>query len=60
MNKLINQALSSHKRNGFVSIEHYPNRDYQNKETHNFTILSDAIEFIQYVYQTQNDDLSII
>ena len=60
MEKLITNAKSQFKKFGQVRITIYPNRSVNDCYDIVEKKLEDAIEAIFHLYQSQNDDLSVL
>lgn len=60
MEKLLQKAKEKFEKFGVVNFNYYQNRDYSSPEKMKFTSLSAAIDFIKYVYENQNDDISVL
>jgi hypothetical protein len=60
MEKLITNAKSQFQKFGQVRITIYPNRSVNDCYDIVEERLEDAIEIISHLYQSQNDDLSVL
>jgi hypothetical protein len=60
MERIITSALNSIEQNGVAIINLYTNRDYKNPEVFEFNNCVEVMEFIEFVYSNNSDDLQVV